>query len=824
MTISNTIQSGFINTLARQDKILTPGVIPNVKDLESIFTATVTNSPSLNQAAIAVGLVAVAGTALCIYEGFEAIDRHFKAEKNSFELFKGDCKANITQMSLKELQDNPSHNSLGFFKKFVRLLQQEVGSNGELYRYANIYHQGPNTDGHFAVMNMASFSFVSQAHTAQGDNATLDHARNSLDHFLQSSTRIILEQLRTKHPSLVSSIFSGHLSIKEVHEVNIVRFMVMALTNISLNLKYPADLNSDDNTQPLDDSKSKLLCAKVEELIDKLSSPDENDSDYDFLKNMPVKEAFNEFLKDLKQRIENLKDGYQSKILNELNFGALVSTSRSLLACVNKTLTQTLFPESPLSTNELLISLVEKVSINFQLNGDRVSNLCKDWCRKKRLKGIPVNFPLKNAIDLIALYASNNESLRQDFLNVLKGFPGLDHALSHLSQYFISPIEKYIPRVGNNPFYASSAYLIQLIGLVEGSCSQGLDNSVRDQLVGFNTAYMNNNNFRFSLSIFDKLKFKPDTLDKLKNLINCQYRFMDALRTEIILKNLLDNNKYLLIDPSVRAVTKKAGNTLRAKAEDFKKSLDGLVDYISVQDEASPKKRRDPFSHILHPNNGIEQRFDLLVSQILQMSTVIESGRDAHALIDNLSQDIAARYDSHAASRSDLDQIISKLHFNFAKMQSQAALTPDLDILNLSNISAEAPHELLQGAEAESDTVSSATSAPAHEDKKPVFAVVDEIPEKNDVSAGFGLQTLASVFQLASTGALIIGLSMLAGIGLGAALSLPVGALLSAVGTIGLVSSYFFKPAQVGSNSSSAPAGKPGHELRPEYNKTGLVA
>ena len=808
------IQSGFINTLTMGSKLLTPGSMPTLATLKETLNP-VTAGVSLNEAAVGLGVLVIAGTAIGLFKGYEAIEAHYKAEADQHELFERDCEHNVANFFLPLKKPSGSQR---FFETVIDLLQNGQGNKGTLYRLANIHSSEPSETkpyAGYAIMNMASFSFVTQAHYAEGENETLDYARNGMDDFLQAAPQMLLRQLASTPTHTVSgTLFTGRLSPTEIRHLDLVRFMTMIFINISLSLKYPPDLSTPENI-PLNDRAAEALCAKVTELIDKFLTPEETDAKFEYLKKLECKEEFLEFLKNLKQRIQKIQEGYQSKLLHALNMGAVVVASRELLKSVNESITHTLFLDVLHATNVNLLCLVEELASDFELVPDIWASVASMYQTKQISMILGLNHPPRTVIDLIGLFASYDAPGRSNLLARLKiSAPELASSLDKLNLYFITPFDQHFVEINKNqssninqtsvkmiapPFQknAATSYLMSLIALIVESSPRVLEDALYEQLVRLNQMQSQDSEpVWFSLSIFDQLKFKEETRNKIKQMLKNQQGFIDALRTEIVLEKLLKTNKNLLMDHRVRATTKKAGMTLAQASQSWSGAVQDLNNYIDGgHDAVSNERRRRYFGHMLHESKGLKHRFDLLRLLIEDTIRVLDSPEFANALAGEMRSAVACIYASHDESQDDRDYIMRLLTASWSS--GVPANTPPTGAALNPRLSMSVP--LTNG---ESTLGDAATLLPVPN------ILPNSLDENLERSSVLKLQTLLFILKVVSAFLWIAGMLVLLSLRLGVpylpiiagltgqpatgyAVSAGVGI---APGTLGFAATYFLKP------------------------------
>lgn len=821
---ANIIQRGFRAALSSGEKNLTNA--ESVTNIVSGITGQLTDiaaNPILNNATMVIAAIAAKETIDALDAGYKSLIAHQDASNTAYNLFIEDYKNGSVSFFLPTNASDRS-GSHDFFEHILTLFQERgQGRESPLFRYAGIHYSDNATytahglirnkitkGTYYSLLSMASLPLAKKCEYARGEDPILDRARCGSAMFLRANLPIILEIIHNYSSFLEIDITTRHLKQDAIRRLDLVRFIVIAFSNILINIEHPSDLTAGADI-PLNDKDAIALCEKVKEVLDILlvpatSATPSKDSKYAYFKKIYCNKDLVHYLQLLRREVQELQEGYQSKRLNQLNLNEVIAMSLASMQSINATWQKLLFLDAPHTKSEHLIYLVRRISNGLDLHRQFWRELSKVYQQLNipwpaNVLGLNANYT--SVVDLIGIFSLLSSEQRDSLVkNIPSRFADITTALKEMDMYFMQPLASVLSQ---NKMVGKS-YLMNLIALSVDSHPPLLqepteDNgnpSLQKQFASINLAQRTSAELIFTWDILDCLGLQKDTVQHIKarptGIISLECQFMEALGIVRSFQDLLDNNKNLLLLPDVQRMLRKSLLTLGAAHKKLMDKIGVLTNHVNQADTDSPAERKQFIAHMLADERRLIHFSEGVSTQIEETISVLNMPRFAENLREEFVVELNAVYGSQAEFETEKARIIEQLsHLN------ASALSMNLfseSRLRTTTRSSEYPsqHEL------EQDRVHS------------------ESNDRRSSYVSLRLQVMLRWMRVISAFLLIAGVLILLSLTYGAAY-LPIIAALSsqqmAIGTLagcmssvggglGLTLSFFYKPAAPNLPSSVA--------------------
>lgn len=736
--------------LAKSAGDVTNGTQAATSMISNALTNAVTGSPSA-----AVAGIAVAAAIEAAQLGYASITAYTESSHNAYELFLQDHATGTATFFLPENESDRS-GSQRFFYNFIQLIQgSENASDSLLYRYAGIsviknvdvtrssgiFGTKKIKGTRYAIISMAKSAFAGPYEDADTGDELLDIALHGSDIFLQDRVPTSLDEVFNYTPTGTGFITqhawtTGHLTPEVLSRLNLVRFMIIVFANLLVQAQHPADLNAATDI-PLNGLDTIAFCKDINSRINTLLLQS-RDKKYEYLGKMICKDSFEAFIRLVKREVEELQEGHESKILNQLNLKELIAQSRGVLQVLNGLWHTILYLNRPSSSSVKLRYLVRSLSnyLDDALSADpkfwtKISQI-EQRKKKKVTHTIPgLNTPLNTVIDLIGLVASLPLDQQNPFLSTMEeqGIPGkICQILKQLIENFIQPLSSELTKSKSN---AAQAFLMNLISLSIESHPAFLQEAVikipgklqiQQQISVINSAYANAQPPVFSWHILHcfgedskpknstpsksqaKRQLTTETIQHFLALLRAQYQFLLALRGVKELQDVLDANKNMLLNPNVRIMLKKSLSILQTQANTLDHTLRKLMTHVSTTDKIDDQEKDEHanwrisyIQAIDSGKQGLSQRMDVVRDEFIRTTGIVDSPdflkRLEQHLLDDIDEavltsqgNIEARALLHAALPSHLGPTIES-GSSVSKERQSAEAQPFLSEPSQSNIS-----------------------------------------------------------------------------------------------------------------------------------------
>lgn len=607
---------------------------------------------SANSASAALVEVSVAAAISGLGMAYNSFEAHKEAGKNAYDLFIQDYHAGTVSFFLPNTE-REREDYQKCFAHFLQLFQEgEQGNNSPLMRRAGISYATnvdkfvPNTFIGKTTYHGTSFSLISAAQlvfagiyeNARKEDLILDTARNGSDLLLRAKLRACLKAIfsyKTMNP-LDYEVSSKTLKPSVLHRLDLVRFMILAFANLLINAQHPADLNPATDI-PLSAQQAKALCAEIKSKIDVILLYDRGDikSPWAYLNTMHEKEMFFDFLALIKREVEELEEGYQSKILNQLDLNELVAQSQGVLQELNELWHQIIYFDKPETEAVCLLYLVRALSNALDDRTDFWSKL-PDIYKQARVAilAIPgLQKPYGTVMDLLGLFFYLNTGDREKILDAMKPvFPSIRRCLKNINKDFISSLAG-VETAQTKP---AQAFLMNLIALstesfppfIQEPQRESGQSTLQQQFANLNTLQISQPNVQssaaFTWNILENFADNPEnadtkstptkrtpskkekgslshqTLQHITGLIQSEYQFLDTLRIVYAFQGLLDSNKNLLLHKNVVGMVKKVLSTLERKTGGLIHDMQQLYNQVNIRDKINTEEKDEDSNHRRH--------------------------------------------------------------------------------------------------------------------------------------------------------------------------------------------------------------------------------
>ena len=837
----------------------------------TVLNSVTTNSSGGDLAKItAVAALAAAKTA------YDAFNDYNNNVRTATELFDQNYQAGTVTCFLPKKESDYSgyHRCLA---AFLQLFQEgEQGYNSPLMRRAGISYNNnvtkyfPGLVGQksiagssFSVMSSAKVVFAGLYASARKEDPILDTARNGSDMLLRAKLRFCLAKIYShKNDSVLKfekSLSDAVHPTQHLYHLDLLIFIVTVFANLLVNAQNPADLNLDSST-PLSAQQAKALCAQVKSKLDVILLYDNKKakSPWAYLNSIQEKELIFDFLTLVKREFEELQEGYQSKILNQLDLNELITQSRGVLQELNELWHQLIYMEKPGTEGVCLVYLVRELS-----------NLLDDhpnfWKRlpllytnaELTIPTIPeLKQPYGTVMDLLGLFFSLNKKNREALLTQIKEeFPSIKRCLKQMNQDFVETLE------APESFKDSPAqtFLLALIAVSTESHEPFIQEPQRDsgqtslqrQFSNLNTLHISQQETQkltFKWDILDSFadapedkrkatpskkkglpRFAPQTLLAIKDMVRAEYEFLDILRTVSKFQELLDSNKNILLRKNVVAMVKKVLNTFQSKSANLIQAMESLYTQVDMVDKISPIEKdstsnlrrqfiletlSDKQTETSGANSSVKPvssnkqalfRAKYTKTLIIAAIEMVTSSGFTQHLLQNMEAAVdAIVYASHEEFLSDHDALLSALQGTNPLLKQSSILER-----SASQPISNATHEEATDAHYSTATLSKRVmdAQPSIQSIKP-SAQQAPIAQSQTPNQSLRLLFILRIMRAISVFLMLSGLAILLALTLGAPY-FPIIAALSAqqmsvgmtassistvVGTVGLGLAYFFKP------------------------------
>lgn len=820
---ANIMQRGFCAALTKGEKNLSN--VETATNLVSSITGQLTQlatNPFLNNATLAVAGIVLKETNDALEAGYQSLLAHQDASNSAYNLFIEDYKNGSVSFFLPT-KASDRRNSHHFFDHILTLLQDRGrGRESLLFRHAGVYYTDNATytkpgifrdtatmGTYYSLLSMASLPLAKKCEYAQGEDPILDRARCGSAIFLRANLPIILEIIHNYSSFLEKDFTTGHLKQDAIRRLDLVRFIVIAFSNILINIEHPSDLTADADI-PLNDKDAIALCEKVKEVLDTLlvpatSTTPTKDKKYDYFKKIYCRKELVHYLQLLRREVQELQEGYQSKRLNQLNLNEIIAMSLASMQSINTTWQKLLFLDASHTKSEHLIYLVRRISNGLDLYSQFWTQLSSVYQKQKLPwpENVPgLNTHYTSVVDLIGVFSLLSSDQRESLVNNIPSkFADITSALKDLDLYFMQPLRSVLPQKKT----VGKAYLMNLIALAMDSHPPLLQEPVDDngnpslqkQFAAINLAQRTASELIFTWDILDDLGLQKGTVQHIKarpsGVLSLECQFMETLGIVRSFQDLLDNNKNLLLLPEIQRMLRKSLLTLGATHKKLMDKIGVLTNHVNQSDPDSTPERKQHLAHMLAEERGLIHFMQGIRAQIDETIAVLDMPRFATHLREELSADLNAVYGSQAEFEAEKASIFSQLTHPNGSPLAMSQITE-------LRMSAET-HSSLQASRSEPGQ--SRGCNPDSEDPIP-----QNLPSQSS-HASLRLQMLLRWMRAVSAFLLMAGLLILLSLTYGvpyvpiiAALSSQqmtigtlAGCMSSVAGGVGLALSFFYKPA-----------------------------
>lgn len=814
-------------------------------------------------------------------KGYDAVTAYNAATKTDTDLFDQDYHAGTVTCFLPT-KDGDRKEYQKFLANFLHLFQEgDQGFNSPLMRRAGISYtenvskappafmfSSPVQGTSFSVISAAKVVFAGLYSSARKEDLILDTARNGSDLLLRAKLRSCLAKIYSrKNDSLATKTWSGESIHPTLHlyHLDILRFIILVFSNLLINAQHPAKLDIYSAT-PLSAQEAEALCALIKSKINKILVYDKKDpkSPWAYLNSIQERDMIFDFLALINREFEELQEGYQSKILNQLDLNELTEQAQGGLQELNDLWHQIIYLDKPGTEAVCLVYLVRELSNALDDHPDFWKILPNLFIEAKlAMPVIPeLQQPYGTVMDALGLIFSLNRAQRQSLLDVMKTeFPNIRRCLKQINQEFVLSLEG-LEAIQDRP---SQSFLMALVAVSTESYEPFIQEpkrgsgqlSLKRQIENLNTLQIKQtdpNTLTFKWDILNyfadqapgsEKKATPSkkrlkslstaTLQSLKAVVRSEYEFLDNLRMVYSLQSFLENNKKELLNKSVIEIVKKVLNTFLSKTNGFIHSMGQLYTQVDMQDKINPdendlgsNQRRQfiietlsdkPAGEAISEENISSNKQALhrikhtrtLITAALERISTDNFSRDLEQnLVDQVDAFIFASHDEFLAQR---DLLLTELQLPVQPQVSNLEPRPSQTI----------------GVKAPISTEAKVTQTETNEEHR------QEVPPPSNVSPASNHSTRPSqnlnlllilrIMRAVSAFLLIVGILVLLSLTYGApyipiiaaltaqqmSLGMVLGGMSTVVGTVGLALSHFFKPRAVVESPSSTPT----TEVRP---------
>ena len=551
----------------------------------------------------ALASVAVGFTVLALDAAYSSIESHRCADLSAFDKFRQDCDTGTVTYFLPNRESDFSEGQK-FFRLFRKNLLEKFSVRFlNLHTTENMHQFISSWTGRNNKISGTNFSIISYFtllssncyYECVHDDNNLETARRSCNLFLASKMTNILDKINSlqSHNPLDFNL-SGHLKSNYFQRLNLVRFVVLSLSNILISLQYP---------QSLEDTETIELCEKFKILINEFLLSDS----FSYLHtriNFESTQMVN-FLTSLRREAEGLQNGYRLKALNQLSLYQVVGQCHGILQELNTLWHQILFQHKPQSDPDNLLYTVRcltcalhdlaKAETLWSALLNCFWETVKEHNNSKNTQMIDIPSDVKSlrVLQLIKIFSALNSYERKSLLRELPKV-GLDiNELLLLNANFIDPIKEIF-----HEDEKTSEILVHLIAISVESRPTAIpeqpegpdlfDDCVKRNEVNFDffpswELYSDKKSQKFDAKNFDILK--KETVEGMRELIFIEYGFLSALREFAYLQAIVDKNVILLICEKNRAVLKQKLKCLMDIGNDLEKQIHKLYSFVNSNDK-----------------------------------------------------------------------------------------------------------------------------------------------------------------------------------------------------------------------------------------------
>ena len=797
--------------------------------------------------------------------GYESIEAHAQAGRDAYDLFVQDYNSRTVSFFLPNNESERSERQR-FFHDFIQLFQDhDKGKNSKLFRYAGINYTDnvevvtPNLIGstktlgtRFSLISMSALVFAGPGEYGRSGDPILDIALQGSDMFLQDRLPLGLAEIFSyKSSNPTHHTLSGNLRPEILRRLDLVRFMMLVYANLLTNLEHPADLDADTDI-PLSAQASIELCGTVLKRINTLLSPNPSHTQWLYLNRLYCKEMFVDFLRLVKREVEELQEGYQSKVLNQLNLSELIVQSHGILQTTNALWHRILYLDQPHTKPIQLLYTIRSLSNALDDHPDFWPTMMSKKDKKNNsfwpvISGL--NQPYSTVFDLVGLYTSLSTDKKKQMLSTMQELEiplVILKKLRELDEFFIEPLVTNLQTIDDN---AGHAFLMNLIAISTESHPPFLQEAVvpvvgrptlQQQVATLNNAQLaiSNKPSAFTWGFLDSLNEPPktsttrtlptkyqkkrltsQTVNGLHALLKAEYEFLDIVRSVCALQDMLENNRNILLRKTVRTMLKKVLYSLSQRETKLTTTLQALVAQVSTNDkiddqekDADSNQRRQYIVEMVSDEKGLMFRLHFVKREIERAITVLDSSEFSKKIEQELIESVeAVAFASHAEFTQEREKLIVALQLPGSHNSSQSFHETDSVVSSsVGHVdTAMAPHT---SAHQSDDGVAINQQNLPQETQQVVELRQSTVLPSAD--SNLRLQFILQILRAVSIFLLLTGLLMLISLTFGAPY-LPLIASLNAqqltigtIGTIGggvstvlggagVVLSYFFRPTAV---------------------------
>lgn len=802
--------------------------------------------------------------------GYESIEAHAQAGREAYDLFVQDYNTKTVSFFLPN-NESGRNGRQRIFNEFIKLFQEsDKGRNSPLFRYAGINYTEnvevsvPNTimgstktiGTRYSLISMSALVFAGPGEYGRSGDPILDIALQGSDMFLQDRLPLGLAEIFSyKSNNPLDYGISGHLRPEILQRLDLVRFMMLVYANLLTNIQHPTDLSADTD-MPLSAEEALELCAKVLVRINTILSPNPEHTQWDYLKKLYCKPMFDDFLRLVKREVEELQEGYQSKVLNQLDLNGLIAQSHGILQTSNA-MWHRIFYLGKHHTKPLqLLYLIRSLSNALDDHPD----FWQTFLSKKDSKNQPfwpviagLNQPYCTVFDLVGLFSSLVKNQKEQMLATMQELDiprVICDTLHQLDQFFIQPLEADLLALKEN---AGHAFLMNLIAISTESRTPFLQEAIvpvagrptlQQQVATLNNAQIVGSHtpaftWRFLDSLDESIKtgasrtltkqrkksLASQTVTELRLLLKAEYEFLDIVRSLGAFQDLLESNRNILLRKNVRNMLKKVLSSLSQREAKFTTTLQALVAQLNTHDKidgqektADSNQRREYILEMVNDNKGLKYRLRFVKSEIERAITVLDSSEFSKKIEQELIGNVeAVAFTSHAEFTQEREQLFAALQLPGPHNSSQSFHETD-SVVNSSVDHRDTTtmvlntHPVLSEHESDDGVAIDQQNLPEGTQQGFVSTQNTVLPSPD---SDLRLQLILQILRAISLFLLVTGLLMLVSLTFGApylplivslnAQQLTIGTIgtiigggvSTVVGGAGLVLSYFFKPTVV---------------------------
>ncbi|MDP3705920.1 MAG: hypothetical protein Q8R24_08440 [Legionellaceae bacterium] len=586
--------------------------VTDVADHAEQFKQRMNGLMSANQGTLIAGAVVLTATAM--YGGYKAMMWRLDRVDDEREGFQDMVEQGISTYFIAKAHEKRT-GSDHYLNAFVTDLQKPKNKEISelLFLYSGIHkkdidHEKSKGIGYF-VMSTFAFPMGAFIEKVEEDGDTIDEACQSLNSFLKSDVVNLLTMVtKGLNNDLLTKLELFIQAQKSLKQINAVRFLVISLGNIVLNLMRPMDPKTN---MPVSLEDSVVLCALFRQILgDMLSEVKTNDFTINRTA-LRCNKRFNGFLKTLDDRVLVLQGAYEASLKHQLNLNDITNSAHALVQNIVRSILPLINLNQQSSAPEHLIS--KMIGLNCLIDGhpDLVMELVKQLNRDKKLSltTMPINHPPVTVIDALAAFGSMNASVRRAALKHFKQNTVWSEQfvveLRDFDKHFILPIENRVATSGffsylfshTSAFNASTSYLICSIALVLETFNVNLTTNplhsgmnVNKQVRLINKQILSEHPI-FTWELFkSSLGLKQETLNLLMSVMLAQYKMLPTMKQADWMATLVRLNQSYLFRSNFQPFLATRLRDLNAKQKSLVQEVDALVfaagnDKLSSRDE-----------------------------------------------------------------------------------------------------------------------------------------------------------------------------------------------------------------------------------------------